>query len=404
MSIRTDSADTWQHRADRGALLAPRVRPDGTLLVEGYAAREGVLDYRRADGTVRRELVPTATLLDAAKGLARAPVTLEHPAGGMVTPENSGDLLVGDVDGEVAVEDGGFVRVKMAVRRRDAIDAVRAGKQELSPGYRVQLDETPGVHPVHGRYDAIQTKREYNHLAIVDRARGGAEVRLRADEAELVTTIRADAAPSVTTKRGTMHAGLVKLLALLGVTPHADSDDAAIEAAVGAVSARKDAADKATTEAATQRARADAAEAKVATLTAERDAAKAKADAADAELVRLRAADQERKDAAARTELEGVAKALGVDPTKHGKLVELKRAIAAKHLGSDLKADASDAYVDALVDLARGTAAGRKAGSEVWTPQPKTDASDAPRPRVGPSRAAAKRYDDAFQAARGGDQ
>jgi hypothetical protein len=68
----------WEHRIDRGELLAVHERADGTLLVDGWAAREGVLEYRTADG-IRRELVTDAVLRRAAPGLARAPVTLEHP-------------------------------------------------------------------------------------------------------------------------------------------------------------------------------------------------------------------------------------------------------------------------------------------------------------------------------------
>jgi hypothetical protein len=388
---RTDSADgTWVHRHDRGDLLASHVRADGTLLVEGFAAREGVLEYRQTDGSIRREFVSTKTLLDSAAGLARATVTLEHPKQD-VSPDNVKELGVGDVDGEVTVQDGGFVRVRMAVRRRDAIEAIRGGKQELSPGYRVRIQETPGEHPVHGRYDAVQAERQYNHLAIVDRARGGADVRLRADGlpvAIATSSIRADAAPSVTpTQRGTMKPGLVRLIALLGITQRADSDDAAIDAITDTVTKRKDAEDRLTADRDTQKSRADAAEAKVATVTADRDREKARADAAEAELARVKAEAKTRADADERKGLEELAGALRVDAAKHPKNGELKRALAVAHLGADLRADASDAYVDALLDLARKDHAdGREAGARAWD-QPAARDDGAP-PAVRKSRMA----------------
>lgn len=362
---------TWHERVDRGALLAARRRPDGTLLLEGYAAREGVLEYRNADGTIRRELVPAATLAASASGLARLPVTLEHPRGD-VTPDNVAKLGVGDTDGEVRVEDGGYTRVRMAVRRRDAIDAIGAGKRELSPGYKVRLDESPGVHPEHGRYDAVQVERTYNHLAIVDSARGGRTIAVRADAA-VATTVIDNPSGARSPIEATVNPRFLRLLALLGLTSRVDSDDAAIDAASDALQARKDSAERADTEReaklATERAAAATA---LATATARGDTEKARADRAEADLATMKAAEAKRVDAATRLELEAVAGTLGIaDAKAHADTKALKRAIAGKHLGSEVKADAEDAYIDALVDLARKDGAarsdGRKAGREAWT-------------------------------------
>ena len=373
MTRRTDAAETaWEHRCDRGALLSAQVGPAGTLLVEGYAAREGVLEYRSADGKIRRELVPAETLRASAGGLARAPVTLEHPVED-VSPQNYERLGVGDTDGEVSVERGGFVRVRLAVRRADAISAIKAGKQELSPGYRVRIDNTPGEHPVHGRYDCVQVERQYNHLAIVDQARGGREVRLRADASystETITGATPNAAgqPASAATPTPTHGGLVKplitqLVALMGLgSTRFDGDDAALEAVNASLRQRADAVKAAEEAHATQ----------LATVTAARDTATARADAAEAELTKLRAADAARADAAALADLGDLAKRLRVDSTKHTDAKSLRRAIAAAHMGAELKADASDAYVEALVDLARAASTsrgdGRDAGSRAFVP------------------------------------
>ncbi len=181
------------HRYDAGDLLSAQRTPEGYILAEGRMAKPGILVYRTADGRTRRELLPREELFrsDSLATLGRKPVTLEHPplddSGNAiwVGPDNVAVLGVGDVDGEIVEEEGGFVRVKMAVRRADAIDAVEKGKRGLSPGYTCRIDETPGTWQGQP-YDAVQRDRRYNHLAICDLGRGGPEVRLRLDSADAV--------------------------------------------------------------------------------------------------------------------------------------------------------------------------------------------------------------------------
>jgi hypothetical protein len=401
--MRLDAADSdgWVQRFDRGVMLrAPEVRPDGALLVTGIAAREGVLIYRDAAGGERRELVTADTLTSSAPTLGRAPVTLLHPRED-VSPKNAKELVVGDVDGRV-VFDNGYVSVTMAVRRDDAIAAIRGGVRELSPGYRVRLDATPGVHPVHGRYDAVQVAREVNHLAIVPQARGGSDVRLRADsgDAVLVTTIeRRDAGNSSGARpQGVrMNPGIAALVAALSLSQRFDNDDAALAACTAELNRRKDA------DAEHQR-KLDAAH-------AERDTQKARADTAEARVAALEAAEATRADAAERTELDGLARELGVDPAQHADAAGLRRAIASKHLGSEVKADASDDYVRALADLAKANQGerddGREAGRAAWqggpppAPPARTDAAPSGRPSL--FQLAQRRGDALRKGATGGD-
>jgi hypothetical protein len=376
VTLRADgTTGTWEYREDRGELLRP-VRRGNTLLVEGVAAREGVLEYRRADGSVRRELVRAETLKRAAVSLARAPVTLlhpdpqQHPNG--VNEDNYSELGVGDVDGEILIGDGGFTRVKMALRRRDAIEAVEKGDaRELSCGYKVRLDETPGEHPTYGRYDAEQIERTNNHLAVVPVARAGHEARVRADGAVATTVISAGSTPASTPSGAkppgaTVNPKFLRLLTLLGVTSRIDSDDGAIEAACGTIESRRN--DAAEAERAHQTA--------LAAEKAKTEAEKARADAADAKVRTLEAAEKARTDAAERTKLDVTARALGIDPAKHADSKALARAIASKHLGSEVKADDSDDYVRALVDLAsqgRGDGQGREAGNRAFAPPPRQE-------------------------------
>jgi hypothetical protein len=175
--------DTEALQADAAEkLLRPESGPAGCLMMSGYIARPGIYLYNDGAGGIRRELVPKANLWrqDSLNTLARTPVTLEHPPE-LVTPENSSKYTVGDVDGRITKDDNGFVRILLAVRDQVALDAIAGGKHQLSPGYRVVLDETPGEDEEFGRYDAIQVSRDYNHVALVDAARGGPDIRVRID-------------------------------------------------------------------------------------------------------------------------------------------------------------------------------------------------------------------------------
>lgn len=191
-------------RYDRGGTLRPpTTTPQGFLRVDGHAARVGIYEYRRADGGVQRELRPREEVMhpDSLASYDAASVTLGHPAEEEVTAENVRKHEVGTVSG-AAREDGDAVATSQVVKDAKAIKQIRAGKQELSPGYKIEIDPTPGFAPEYatpgnptGRYDAVQRKIRVNHLAIVDRARGGIGMRLRLDDAEIVLPVdRSDAA------------------------------------------------------------------------------------------------------------------------------------------------------------------------------------------------------------------
>lgn len=424
-SFRVDDADGLSLdspiRYDRGELLSAVRRPDGSILAEGWAARAGILEYRRTDGSIRRELVTEDTLRNGLATLGRVAVTNTHPRDDrgdpiQITPENVGRYGVGDVDGDVSIEEGGFVRVRIAVRRRDALDALDAGRAELSPGYAVALDETPGVHPVYGRYDAVQVARLYNHLAIVDRARGGAEVRLRVDDARLSGQIRRS---DSNTRRATVHPSITRILALLalGGQTYAD-DDQALAAIVSHLAARADSVDPALTKA-----RAD-----LATVTAERDTARADLATVTAERDTMKADAAERAAAAERERLAGVARAYGVKADEHPEIGNLRRAIAEGFLGSPVKADADDAYLAALIDLAESridpsrtdggragdaggagpsvgrtvSGSGRAAGRAAWRESQAARTDEGNTRARGAGEINRSRYDAAFEAGRSG--
>lgn len=158
--------DTWQWRADLSS--AEIDEETGWMRVTGTAAIVGVMDY----GT-HAELAGVDALKDV-DGLKGLPVTLEHPDE-MLDSDTIREAQIGTVaDAEF---DGENVRVKLLITDAGAIATIQAGKAELSPGYMAELEDAPGTYEGQP-YRYVQTKRRYNHLSIVDRARRGRRAKL----------------------------------------------------------------------------------------------------------------------------------------------------------------------------------------------------------------------------------
>lgn len=173
------------YRIDKGGRITSKIDDNGYLRIDGVVAHVGILEYMDDDGTVIREFVPEETLFDEAslQSLAGAPVTLQHPPV-MVTPTNYSQYSQGSVNG-MPKRDGDNLVASMLVIGNEALHAVEYdGVSELSPGYSVDIDETPGEWQGQ-KYDRVQRNRRYNHQAIVDAARGGSVCSLRFDGANV---------------------------------------------------------------------------------------------------------------------------------------------------------------------------------------------------------------------------
>lgn len=178
-------------------LRKPERTPQGFLRLDGVAARVGIQEYPRPNGTIRRELrlpedVFAATTMSGYEG---APFVDFHPRGKdgkpiRVTSDNVRQYELGTVTS--AKRDGDFVTISCVVKDAKTIESIeRRDMVALSVGYSVDLEETSGVHPKYGRYDAIQRNMVINHLARVPEGRAGDVAKLRVDE------LRADEAVSV---------------------------------------------------------------------------------------------------------------------------------------------------------------------------------------------------------------
>lgn len=174
--IRYDSV-----RIDKAELTS-----QGFLRIPTLAARIGIQNYRKADGTIIRELRPAQEVFsnDTMESFKNAPVTDNHPFGS-VTSENSKQLMIGFTGENVTNVDGKFIGLSTTITDEATIKKIQAGKQEVSAGYQVQLDHTPGEFNGQ-RYDAIQRNIRINHMAIVARGRAGREVKLKVDSDDAI--------------------------------------------------------------------------------------------------------------------------------------------------------------------------------------------------------------------------
>lgn len=169
---------------DRVSVTATRRTADGYLVADAKVARTGIQIYTGAE--VGRPDIPIVRLYrppeevfsqDAMTSYAYRPLTIDHPAKKVVDIDNWKAVAVGNTGAEV-VRDGDFVRVPLVMMDAAAIKAYEAGKRELSMGYTSEIVFGDGVTPDGQPYDAVQTQLRMNHLAVVDRGRGGRELRI----------------------------------------------------------------------------------------------------------------------------------------------------------------------------------------------------------------------------------
>lgn len=161
--------------------------PEGYLMDRPILTSTGIFEYSNPDGSVRRELrLPEEVF--AAESLASyqgKPVIITHDAG-LVDKDNVhkhqiGTILTG------GYRSGDDVRAEIIIHDTDEMR--HCGLKELSLGYNLTLDETPGEW--NGQhYDAIQRDIRINHLALVREARAGEQARLNIDGRDPARTLK----------------------------------------------------------------------------------------------------------------------------------------------------------------------------------------------------------------------
>lgn len=314
---------------------------DGRVRIDGHLTRTGVFVYRNPDGTERREYRPPEEVfnLDSLDTFAAAYVTDDHPPEA-VTIDNRNKYQVGSIDG--ARRDGNHVAASVVVYVPPVVAKIKNGKRDLSVGYQIDLDETPGTSPEGERYDAVQRNIRVNHVAIVDVGRAGPSASLRLDAAVMVDETK----PLTQLRTDTMDE-LKKAL-----QEKADAEVALAKAEI-ATAAEKTRADGLATEMEKLQARHDGLEAEVTKLKKDRTDADEKGaenfDATVAERVELYTAGALILDFG---KCEAGEKKDPTTEMSKMKPREIQLAIVEKIDGVKLDDKRSDEYVSARADSA----------------------------------------------------
>lgn len=171
---------------------------EGYLVDHPIVTSVGIFEYTNPDGSIRRELrlpehVFKTESLQSYKG---KPIIITHDAG-VVTKDNVEDETIGTILSE-GYQDGNNVKAEIVIHNTDKLK--ECGLRELSLGYNLTLDETPGTWNDQP-YDAVQTEITINHLALVANARAGEAARLNIDGQETKPILKGEKAVKQKTKR-----------------------------------------------------------------------------------------------------------------------------------------------------------------------------------------------------------
>lgn len=323
---------------------------EGYLIDSPIVARTGILIYRNDDGSIRKELRRPEEVFseDSLNSYYAKPITVDHPKS-KVNSKNVSSLKVGTMLSK-GRKDGENVRTDIVIHNPDNI----GDKRELSVGYDIDLDETPGVYNGE-RYDAEQKNIRVNHLSVVKKARAGEQARLNMDsDEEPLNQLELVEMPKIRLDNGIEYEALPEVaVAMEKLRTDANGNVAVIQ--------QKDS--------------------QIATLMGERDTLKARVDGIPAELET--ATKKARTDAeaaiTARTALEQTAKTFKID-SKDKSDVEIKHAVI-KTFNKDFEPSGkSSEYVQAAYDIAVSSRVDESMNSQRQTGAPvqnnRTDAAD----------------------------
>jgi len=299
------------------------ITPEGFLKAYAPIARTGVYNYMQPDGTVFRELVTEDVLASSQNldTLKLKPVTNSHP-NDFVTVQDAYYRTIGTV-GENFDMVNGKLYASFVVHDADGINAVRKGRTQLSPGYKCDVEIVSGTW--NGQeYDGIQRSRIYNHLAIVDSARGGDELKIKVDSADVI--IKKE-----------------------GVMPNENTTKVNLDGATYEIPVQvKTALDRADSDMKREQSRADSLQKALDTVTAEKDMIVAKLE----KLEKVDHSDEIAKAVKARVELITFAKDHidSLDETKSDDDIKVE-IIKKVNVNFDAKGKSAD-YITACYDMA----------------------------------------------------
>lgn len=337
--------------------------PEGFLKGRAVICSTGIYEYRRADGSIVKELrLPEEVFAPAfLESLKLKPVTLGHPDE-MVTVDNvqkyqKGTLgdnpsSPGGTEGKPNMAGGqaGYqfystdmyhVAIDMIIHDADTIRAVEDGTDELSVGYTCDLEQaTPGARFLGQTYDYVQRNLKCNHVAVVPKGRAGdaARIRLDSDDAILV-----DASEHVDVNTGGNNMPDLKMFKIDGVEYSAE---ARVLEELHTVTVKADGL----------KASLDALTTEKTQLQAKCDSEKDRADAAEAKVKELEAKkmDQAVIDAAVARKLRilDAARVAEVEVKDGMAEVDIQKAVIMKVFPKAVLDGKDTVYIDARFDSA----------------------------------------------------
>ena len=359
---------------------------DGTLTARPVITSIGVFKYRKADGSISRELrLPEEVFSEATMSSFNSmPIYVGHKTKidgkNEIDPEIVEKYAVGKTANPIG--NNVYVASDITVNKEDGVKAAKQdGYQSFSVGYDCDMEEKAGIW-CGVEYDRIQRNIRGRHLAMVRIGRQGDQAVLRMDGDDAICD---DAAVLAAEDKNSKEEGMAekenKLRTIQLDSVDYEADDAVILAYQKAV-ARADSLDGELKTANTDKSK----------IEAERDSLKAKYDSIEKELEDMKKAHLDEAEINARVAQRIVlienAKSAGVEVKGDEADVELKKAVIAK-VYADVKLDGKDeAYINARFDCAvedlpkmlasKGDASVRAVAAAVV----KTDSADANKAEV----------------------
>lgn len=317
--------------------------PEGYIKVTAVATTTGIFPYLQPNGTILRQYRPAEAVADPAamESLKLRPVTLGHPPV-WIKPDNIKKFQVGTTGETVEFDPtNGTLICTFIVTDKEAIDAIEAGVRQLSLGYDLKLTREPGT--ANGKqYDAVVSDIEYNHLALVKKARAGSIASIQMDGADEIMIQTESGAENKTETKTNKHGEKNMDEVIINGVRH--EVDKAVAKEISLVKGQN-----------------DELEAKLKKAVEAKESLKGQLDAKDVELDKMKkeknidTADAEKKLGEMVALIASVSKAINTDSADLvGKTEKELKVLVIKNTDTDfeLKDEHSDAYITGRYDAA----------------------------------------------------
>lgn len=170
--------------SDVSNITTRHVTDEGFLQADALLSHTGVVNYLASEfsnfqefgkkniNDVIRVYRPPSVIFadDTLNSFSNKIVTNEHPVQGSVNIDNVKDEQVGHI-GENVKRSGNFIRAKLTITDRNAINKIQDGTSGLSVGYLGEIKPESGKTPDGQEFDAVLTSMSGNHVALTSNPR-----------------------------------------------------------------------------------------------------------------------------------------------------------------------------------------------------------------------------------------